>query len=84
MISYAMTDVCWKLCVILTAVAGAARGWETGSGHRYRLTTTLIFREAGAPRSGGDVGFRLTGELDVTAVWQDRNDPNVFLLKFQV
>jgi len=74
----------WKLCVILAAVAGAIRGWETGSGHKYRLTTTLIFRETGPPRAGGDVGFRLTGELDVTAVWRDSADPNVVLLKFEV
>jgi len=74
----------WKLCVILAAVAGAVRGWETGSGHKYRLTTTLIFREAGPPRAGGDVGFRITGELDVTAVWRDSTDPNVVLLKFEV
>ncbi|KMQ97444.1 microsomal triglyceride transfer protein large subunit [Lasius niger] len=66
------------------AVVGAARGWEVGSGHKYRLTNTLIFREAGSPKSGGDVGFRLTSELDVTAVWQDSNDPNSFLLKFKL
>ncbi|XP_011335273.1 microsomal triglyceride transfer protein large subunit isoform X2 [Ooceraea biroi] len=66
------------------AVAGAIRGWETGSGHKYLLKTTLIFREAGSPKRGGDVGFRLTGELDVTAVWRDPNDPNVFLLKFEL
>ncbi|XP_032666474.1 microsomal triglyceride transfer protein isoform X2 [Odontomachus brunneus] len=66
------------------AVAGAIRGWEAGSGHRYRLTTTLLFREAIPPKSGGDVGFRLTGELDVTAAWRDPGDPDVFLLKFKL
>lgn len=80
----AMKNTCWKLCVIFAAVAGATRGWEAGSGHKYRLTNTLIFREAGSPKSGGDVGFQLTSELDVTAVWQDSNDPNSFLLKFKV
>ncbi|XP_020285728.1 microsomal triglyceride transfer protein large subunit isoform X2 [Pseudomyrmex gracilis] len=76
--------VCLVYILTFLTVAGVARGWETGSGHRYKLTTTLIFKEAGPPRSGGDVGFRLTGELDVIAVWQDHSDPNVFLLKFQL
>ncbi|XP_029174443.1 microsomal triglyceride transfer protein isoform X2 [Nylanderia fulva] len=71
-------------CQMAPAVAGATRGWEAGSGHKYRLTNTLIFREAGSPKSGGDVGFQLTSELDVTAVWQDSNDPNSFLLKFKL
>ncbi|XP_014474918.1 PREDICTED: microsomal triglyceride transfer protein large subunit isoform X2 [Dinoponera quadriceps] len=66
------------------AVASAIRGWEVGSGHRYRLTTTLLFREAVPPKSGGDVGFRLTSELDVTAVWRDPGDPDLFLLKFKL
>lgn len=79
-----MTSTYWKLCAILAAVAGAIRGWETGSGHKYKLATTVIFREAGPPRPGGDVGFKLTGELDVTAVWRDPNDPEVFLLNFEV
>jgi len=74
----------WKLCVILAAVAGGTRGWQVGSGHKYKLTNTLIFREAEPPKSAGNVGFRLTGELDITALWQDSNDPNVFLLKFEV
>lgn len=68
--------------IILAAVAGATRGWKIGSGHKYRLTNTLIFREVGS--TGADVGFQLTGELDITAVWQDPNDPNAFLLKFKV
>lgn len=79
-----MTNAFWTLCVMLAAVAGAIRGWEAGSGHKYRLTTTLLFREAVPPKSGGDVGFRLTSDLDVTAVWRDSGDPDVFLLKFEV
>lgn len=74
----------WKLCIILVAVAGGTKGWKIGSGHKYRLTNTLIFREAEPPKSGGDVGYRLTGDLDITAVWQDSNDPSIFLLKFEV
>lgn len=84
MICRAITNNYWKLCVILAAIAGGTKGWEIGSGHKYRLTNTLIFREAEPPKSGGDVGFRLTGELGITALWQDSNDPNVFLLKFEV
>ncbi|XP_050464692.1 microsomal triacylglycerol transfer protein isoform X3 [Cataglyphis hispanica] len=79
-----MLAVCLVYLFTLLAVAGAVRGWETGRGHKYKLTNTLIFREAGSPKSGGDVGFRLTGELDITAVWQDSNDPNSFLLKFKL
>ncbi|XP_011631593.1 microsomal triglyceride transfer protein large subunit isoform X2 [Pogonomyrmex barbatus] len=66
------------------AVAGGTKGWEIGNGHRYNLMNTLIFREAAPSKSGGDVGFRLTGELDITALWQDSNDPNIFLLKFEL
>lgn len=80
MINRAVTNTCWKLCVIFTAIA-SIKGWEVGQGHKYKLTTTLIFRETGPAKSGGDVGFRLTGELNVTAVWQDHN---IFLLQFQV
>lgn len=69
-------------CQMAPAVAGATRGWKIGSGHKYRLTNTLIFREVGS--TGADVGFQLTGELDITAVWQDPNDPNAFLLKFKL
>ncbi|XP_025156422.1 microsomal triglyceride transfer protein isoform X2 [Harpegnathos saltator] len=71
-------------CQMAPAVAGATRGWEAGSGHRYKLTTTLLFREAVPLKSGGDVGFRLTSELDVIAVWRDPADPDVFLLKFEL
>ncbi|TGZ31885.1 microsomal triacylglycerol transfer protein [Temnothorax longispinosus] len=71
-------------CRMAPAVAGGTRGWELGSGHKYTLTNTLIFREAEPPKSGGDVGYRLTGELDITALWQDSNDPNIFLLKFEL
>lgn len=69
---------------IILAVAGAARGWTLGSGLKYKLTTTLLFKEAGPPRPGGDVGFQLTGELAVTAVWKDPNDAGTFLLRVEV
>ncbi|KAL6268436.1 hypothetical protein P5V15_001572 [Pogonomyrmex californicus] len=71
-------------CRMAPAVAGGTKGWEIGNGHRYNLMNTLIFREAAPSKSGGDVGFRLTGELDITALWQDSNDPNIFLLKFEL
>lgn len=73
-----------KVCVIFAAMAGATRGWDLGSGLKYKLTTTLLFSETAPSKSGGDVGFRLTGELDVTAVWQRPDDSNSFLLKIQV
>lgn len=80
----AITSNYWKLCVILAAVAGGTKGWQVGNGHKYKLTNTLIFRETESSKPTGDVGFRLTGELDITALWQDFNDPNIFLLKFEV
>ena len=73
-----------KVCVIFAAMAGATRGWDLGSGLKYKLTTTLLFSEAAPSKSSGDVGFRLTGELDVTAVWQRPDDSSSFLLKIQV
>ncbi|XP_036147504.1 microsomal triglyceride transfer protein large subunit isoform X2 [Monomorium pharaonis] len=79
-----MLAVCLVYLLTLLAVAGGTKGWIIGSGHRYRLTNTLIFREAEPLKSGGDVGFRLTGDLDVTALWQDSNDHNSFLLKFEL
>ncbi|KAG5310439.1 MTP protein, partial [Acromyrmex insinuator] len=66
------------------AVAGGTKGWQVGNGHKYKLTNTLIFRETESSKSTGDVGFRVTGELDVTALWQDFNEPNIFLLKFEL
>ncbi|XP_012277607.1 microsomal triglyceride transfer protein large subunit [Orussus abietinus] len=71
-------------CQMAPAAAGATRGWDLGSGYKYRLRTTVLFREAGPPRMGGDVGFRVTGELTATAVWQDPKDPDTFLLNLQV
>jgi len=80
----AITNNYWKLCVILAAIAGGIKGWQVGNGHKYKLTNTLIFKETESSKSTGDVGFRVTGELDITALWQDFNDPNIFLLKFEV
>lgn len=70
--------------MILAAVAGATRGWDVGSGLKYRLTTTLLFSEVAPSKSSGDVGFRLTGELDVTAVWQLPTDHQSVLLRIEV
>lgn len=78
------TKQCGVLIFIILAVAGAARGWTLGSGLKYKLTTTLLFKEAGPPRNGGDVGFQLTGELAVTAVWKDPNDDGTLLLRIEV
>nr|XP_012221835.1 PREDICTED: microsomal triglyceride transfer protein large subunit isoform X1 [Linepithema humile] len=71
-------------CQMAPAVASISKGWEVGQGHKYKLTTVLIFRETGPAKSGGDVGFGLSGELDVTAVWQDHYKPNILLLQFQL
>lgn len=74
----------WKLLVVVAAVASAARAWDLGGGLKYKLTTTLLFSEAARSESSGDVGLRLTGELDVTAVWQKPTDHDTFLLKIEV
>ncbi|XP_033230195.1 microsomal triglyceride transfer protein large subunit isoform X1 [Belonocnema kinseyi] len=71
-------------CQMAPAVAGATRGWNLGHGLRYEFTTTLIFREAGPPRPGGDVGFQMTGQLEVVPVWQDPKDPDTIILKIKL
>lgn len=75
---------CWNLCFLFIAVAGATRGWNLGHGFRYELNTTLLFREAGPPRPGGDVGFQVTDHLEVIPVWQDPKDPGLIILKIKV
>ena len=79
-----MTFSCWSLSFLFLAVAGATRGWNLGHGLRYEFTTTLLFREAGPPRPGGDVGFQMTGQLEVVPVWQDPKDPDTIILKIKV
>lgn len=76
--------VYWRLCVILAAVAGATRGWDVGNGLKYKLTTTLLFSEAALSKSSGDVGFQLTGDLNVIAIWQEPTDHDTFLLRIEV
>ncbi|XP_035720701.1 microsomal triglyceride transfer protein large subunit-like isoform X2 [Vespa mandarinia] len=71
-------------CQMAPAVAGATKGWDVGSGLKYQLTTTVLFRESGPSKFAGDVGFQLTAELDVTAVWRDPNDPESFLLNIEI
>ncbi|CAK9819902.1 Microsomal triacylglycerol transfer protein [Anthophora quadrimaculata] len=71
-------------CQMAPAVAGATRGWDVGTGLKYKLTTTLLFSESVPSKFSGDVGFRLTGELDVIAVWQRPDDLDTFLLKLEL
>ncbi|XP_017890463.1 microsomal triglyceride transfer protein large subunit-like [Ceratina calcarata] len=71
-------------CQMAPAVAGATRGWHIGTGLKYKLTTTLLFSEAVPSRSSDDVGYRLTGELNVTAVWQRPDDIDSYLLRVEV
>ncbi|XP_043281119.1 microsomal triglyceride transfer protein large subunit isoform X2 [Venturia canescens] len=65
------------------AVVGATRGWNVGEALKYQLVSTILSREAGNPRAGGDVGFQLTSDLNVAAVWHDPKDPAVTLLQIQ-
>ncbi|XP_076679116.1 microsomal triacylglycerol transfer protein [Andrena cerasifolii] len=71
-------------CQMAPAVAGATRGWDVGSGLKYRLRTTLLFSETAPSKSSGDVGFGLTGELDVTVVWQLPTDRDSVLLRIEL
>lgn len=71
-------------CQMAPAMAGAARAWDVVSGLKYKLTTTLLFSEAAPSKTSGDVGLRLTGELNVTAVWQQPTDHDTFLLRIQL
>lgn len=71
-------------CQMAPAVAGASRGWNLGHGFRYELNTTLLFREAGPPRPGGDVGFQVTDHLEVIPVWRDPNDSGVIILRIKL
>lgn len=70
--------------MIVAAVVGATKGWGVGDSLKYKLTTTLLFSEAAPTKSSGDVGFRLTGELDLAAVWKNPDDHESFLLRIQV
>ncbi|KAG7189013.1 hypothetical protein KM043_008607 [Ampulex compressa] len=74
----------WILCAILLVVGGESKGWDLVSGLRYRLTTTLLFREVETAATSGDVGFRLTGELHVTSVWNDPTDSDNWLLRLEL
>lgn len=74
-----------KFCLlIVAAISGAAKGWKLGNGLKYDLTTILLFRETGPAKPGGDVGFQLTGHLELTPVWKDRYDTDIVLLQFKV
>ncbi|XP_076635273.1 microsomal triacylglycerol transfer protein isoform X1 [Colletes latitarsis] len=71
-------------CRMAPVAARPTKGWDIVSGLKYKMTTTLLFSEAAPTKSSGDVGFRLTGDLDVTAVWQDPIDQETFLLKIEL
>ncbi|XP_015110890.1 microsomal triglyceride transfer protein large subunit isoform X1 [Diachasma alloeum] len=71
-------------CQSAPAAVGASRGWTVGNGIEYHLTTIVLSRESGAPKSGGDVGFQFTADLSVTAVWNDPEDFDVLLLEIKL
>lgn len=70
--------------LVILAVVGATGGWHVGVALRYQLTSTILSKEAGKPRDSGDVGFQMTGELGVAAVWRDPRDPQSLLLRIEV
>lgn len=71
-------------CQMAPVVAGATRGWNLGTGVKYKLTTTLLFGEVSPSKFSGDVGFRLTGELVASAVWQSPEDSDNILLQIEL
>lgn len=71
-------------CQMAPAIASATKGWEIGSGLKYELTTTVLFRESGPSKSAADVGFQLTAEVDASVVWRDPNDPESLLLNIEL
>ncbi|XP_034947067.1 microsomal triglyceride transfer protein large subunit [Chelonus insularis] len=71
-------------CQSAPAVVGATGGWSIGDGLKYQLMTTILSRESGASKPGGDVGFQLTGELIVSAIWQDPQDTKTVLLSVEL
>ena len=69
---------------MVLAIAGAAKGWELGKSSTYELTTSLLFRETGPDKPGGDVGFQMKGRITVIPMWRDPYDSDTFLLMFMV
>lgn len=80
-----MINISWiARLLVFAAVVGATRGWNVGVALKYQLVSSILSREAGNAIAGGDVGFQLTSDLNVAAVWHDPKDPTMVLLKIQV
>lgn len=74
----------YQLLLLIIAVVESIRGWTIGHGYKYEITTIVLSRESGISKSGGDVGFQLTGEITVNPVWQDPKDLETILLEIEV
>lgn len=74
----------WWVFLLLAAITGPAKAWEPGRGVVYDLDTTLLFGEAGPEQPGGNVGFRLTGQLQIVPTWRDPHNSDTVLLQFKV
>lgn len=73
------------LLLNLLALAGAIKGFEIGEVLNYDVTTTMLFRETNTlKRTAADVGFQLTGNVEIAAVWKDSKNSNLFLLSLKV
>ncbi|XP_021915479.1 microsomal triglyceride transfer protein large subunit isoform X2 [Zootermopsis nevadensis] len=66
-----------------TGSTAVSRQFQLGSGHAYRLESTVLLNEAGT-RVGKDVGYLVTATLSVGALWQSPFDPNDKLLQLQL
>ncbi|XP_044004601.1 microsomal triglyceride transfer protein large subunit isoform X2 [Aphidius gifuensis] len=68
---------------LIFAIVESIRGWTIGHGYKYEITTIVLSRESGITKSGGDVGFQLTGQITVNPVWQDPKDLETILLEIE-
>lgn len=52
------------------------------AGVGYRIQSTVLVNEPRSIRAGGDVGYRITGRLNVGAIWDGGNGDK--MLRFEV
>ncbi|XP_066994605.2 microsomal triacylglycerol transfer protein isoform X2 [Anabrus simplex] len=74
----------WMLLLFAAAGAGAERQFEAGTGHSYRLESTVLLNEEGGGRLGKDVGFQVSAGVIVSSVWQDNDNPASKLLQIEL
>ncbi|XP_075214236.1 microsomal triacylglycerol transfer protein isoform X2 [Lycorma delicatula] len=79
--------ICSVICfltVFAAAGAGTTRLFQNGVGFLYDYQTTTLLNEAPGPNIGSDVGFQISAELAVSVVWQNTNNADQKLFKFEM